>query len=53
MAQVTWRRENDRPVYNGDEFSGYRWWRDEWRAAGLESPLDLAAGAPQQRKHQS
>jgi N-acetyl-anhydromuramyl-L-alanine amidase AmpD len=39
-----WRWQDDRPIQLGDEFSGYRWWRDEWRAAGLESPLELVTG---------
>jgi hypothetical protein len=39
-----WRWGTDRPVHVGDEFSGYRGWRDEWRAAGLESPLELVTG---------
>jgi N-acetyl-anhydromuramyl-L-alanine amidase AmpD len=40
-----WKWLNERPVHNGDEFSGYRFWRDEWRAAGMESPLELVTGA--------
>src|SRR5262249_24444227 len=43
-----WRWQDDRAVQLGDEFPAYRGWRDEWRAAGLESPLELAT---EQREH--
>jgi N-acetyl-anhydromuramyl-L-alanine amidase AmpD len=40
----TWRK--DQPFHVGEEFTGYRTWRDTWRnGKGLQSPLDLVTGA--------
>jgi N-acetyl-anhydromuramyl-L-alanine amidase AmpD len=41
----TWAWQNDRPVNTGSEYPGYRQWRDTWRAAGLQSPLELITGS--------
>lgn len=40
----TWIWKNERPEHVGDEWSGYRTWRDTWRAE-CQSPLDLVTGA--------
>ena len=43
----TWsehRWVNDRVVDFGQEYTGYRQWRDQWRPAGLDSPLELVTG---------
>lgn len=42
----TWLwREGRPPVRSGQEYSGYVQWRDNWRARGLQSPLELVTGA--------
>jgi N-acetyl-anhydromuramyl-L-alanine amidase AmpD len=40
----TWPLGKNGPIHIGQEFSGYRGWRDTWRAAGLQSPLELVTG---------
>jgi N-acetyl-anhydromuramyl-L-alanine amidase AmpD len=39
-----WPLGKDAPEHVGQEFSGYRFWRDTWRAAGLQSPIELVTG---------
>ncbi len=39
-----WTWKNEIRTYLGDEFPGYRNWRDTWVARGIQSPLDLITG---------
>jgi len=36
-----WIWNSGNPKHLGHEFTGYRYWRDEWRGRGINSPLDL------------
>lgn len=41
----TWDKNKLEPVHQGQEFSGYRAWREKHFARGRQSPLDLVTGA--------
>lgn len=41
----TWRVNDGEARDTGNEWSGYRDWRDTWRPSGAESPLDLVTGS--------
>ncbi len=36
-----WCWDGEKPFNIGNEFSGYRMWRDQWRTRGKQSPLEL------------
>lgn len=47
MGWQNWSRfvwKNDRPEHIGQEFTGYRSWREQWFDRGYQSPLDLLPG---------
>jgi N-acetyl-anhydromuramyl-L-alanine amidase AmpD len=39
-----WDWHDGAPRHLGQEFTGYRTWRDTWRPKGIGSPLDLVTG---------
>jgi len=41
-CEYVWKQ--NKPVHKGQEFTGYRTWRDTWLPKKISSPLDLVSG---------